>query len=195
MGRSQAEAASSPAGYDEGKATVKRIVIHNATLSVGVDSRDSANARLSRIAAGAGGYAVTLGNDMSVIRVKTELLASTIVEISTLGKVTDKSISGNDVTDEYSDYQLRLESATKARTRYLELLAKAENVEATLKVEKELERLSIEIEQLEGKIKKIDHLAAYSTISVHYHDLMKPGLLGYVAVGLYKSVKWLFVRG
>ncbi|MBK6622314.1 MAG: DUF4349 domain-containing protein [Saprospirales bacterium] len=101
---------------------------------------------------------------------------------------------GQDVTDEYTDYQIRLDNARKARERYLELLAKAENVEAALKVEKELERLNETIDLLEGKMTRIDHLSEFSTITIALKERKNPGLIGYIGIGLYYSVKWLFVR-
>jgi hypothetical protein len=86
--------------------------------------------------------------------VKSEHLNDAIKEISELGKVQGKSLSGQDVTEEYLDFQIRLENAEKSRERYLELLAKAENVEAALKVEKELERLNGTIDLLKGKMNR-----------------------------------------
>jgi len=173
----------------------KRLIIHNARLTVVVENPDSANVRLTKLAAATGGYVASLGNQHSTIRVKAEQLPYALAEIGKLGRIADKVMYGNDVTEEYTNYQIRLDNATRARARYLELLAKAENVEAALKVEKELERLSVEIEMLEGKIKHLSHLAEFATINIHFREKVKPGVLGYVAVGLYKSVRWLFVRG
>jgi hypothetical protein len=76
----------------------------------------------------------------------------------------------------------------------LELLAKAENVEAALKVEKELERLNSTIDLLKGKMNRINHLAEFSTITINLKEKKKPGIIGYVGIGIYRSVKWLFVR-
>jgi hypothetical protein len=54
--------------------------------------------------------------------------------------------------------------------------------------------LNGEIELMKGKMNRIDHLVAYSTISVYFSEKKKPGLIGYVGIGLWKAVKWLFVR-
>jgi hypothetical protein len=111
-----------------------------------------------------------------------------------LGKVQSQSVSGQDVTDQYRDYQIRLENAEKSRDRYLELLAKAENVEAALQVERELERLNETIDLLKGRMNRMDHLEAFSTITVQIKERKKPGVLGYVGLGVYHAFKWLFVR-
>jgi cell division protein ZapA (FtsZ GTPase activity inhibitor) len=171
-----------------------RMVIYNAALSITVTLPDSTNARLTDIANKYDGYVVTIGNHKSTIRVKSNQLKLAVDDISKLGKITYKRISGEDVTDRYVDFQIRLENAKKARERYLELLEKAENVEAALKVEKELERLNGEIDSLEGRLKQLMHLSDYSTITISIEEKRKLGVLGYIGVGLYKGVRWLFVR-
>ncbi|MES2726614.1 MAG: DUF4349 domain-containing protein [Bacteroidota bacterium] len=172
----------------------KRVIIYNAYVSLKVKNSDSANAALKAIAEKNGGYAMSLGDERAEIRVKAELLNDALLALHTVGKVTSKTVSGRDVTDEFYDTQIRLDNAKKARQRYLELLQKAENVETTLKVEKELERLNGEIDSFEGQINRLEHLSAYSTLTIRLKEKEKLGILGYVFVGAYKGIAWLFVR-
>jgi hypothetical protein len=171
-----------------------KMIIQNALLRVSTKNADTLNAQLIRLAEKYEGYAVTVGNDYSTIRVKSQHLDAALKDVGMLVKVKSKSVSGRDVTDEYRDYEIRLDNATKARARYLELLSKAENVEAALKVEKELERLNGEIDLLKGSMGKLEHLNEYATISLNITQKKKLGILGHVVVTLYKGVKWLFVR-
>ena len=173
----------------------KRMILYNADVTLKVKNTDTTLSRLKSIAQKYDGYAMSLGNTYASIRVKAAMLNPAIADIALLGKMEHKNIYGEDVTEEFYDANIRLENAQKARARYLELLAKAENVEAALKVEKELERLNGEIDILEGKLNRLKHLEEYSTITVNIHQKKKLGILGYVSVGLYKGVKWLFVRG
>jgi hypothetical protein len=108
--------------------------------------------------------------------------------------MTSKNVYGKDVTDEYFDNEIRLDNANKARQRYLELLQKAENVATTLLIEKELERLNVEIDSLKGKLERMNHLTDFSTIEIYLEQKEKLGILGYVFIGLYKGIEWLFVR-
>ncbi|MFZ4799107.1 MAG: DUF4349 domain-containing protein [Bacteroidia bacterium] len=180
---------------EENKSQVeKRIILYQATINLNVKNIDTANSYLKLIAEKNGGYAMSMGNKNTEIRVKAEKLNEAILEIANTGKIKSKNIYGNDVTDEYYDHEIRLDNAKKARQRYLELLAKAENVETTLKVEKELERLNGEIDLLEGKLNRLNHLNEYSTITIYLQERKKLGILGYVTVGLYEGIKWLFVR-
>ncbi|MEL6628160.1 MAG: DUF4349 domain-containing protein, partial [Bacteroidota bacterium] len=63
-----------------------------------------------------------------------------------------------------------------------------------LKVEKELERLNTELDLLKGQMKRLENLTTFATINIRHEEKKKPGPLGYIGLGLYHSVKWLFVR-
>jgi hypothetical protein len=171
-----------------------RKILYSAYLSLAVKSPDTANTHLEQIARRYEGYVNQIGTYQSVIRVKSDQLDAALAEVEALGKIKSKSLTGQDVTDEYLDYQIRLENATKARDRYLELLNQATSVEEILMVEKELERLNETIELMKGRMSRIDHLDEFATITVSLSEKKKPGVLGYVALGVYHGVKWLFVK-
>ncbi len=173
---------------------IERKILFSAYLSLTVKIPDTANSHIEKIAKKYKGYINETGTYRTIIRVKSEHLNAAIKEVSKLGKVESKEISGQDVTEEYLDYGIRLDNAEKSRKRYLELLAKAKNVEEALKVEKELERLNETIDLLKGRMNRIDHLSEFSTITINLKKNKKPGLIGYLGIGLYNSVKWLFVR-
>ena len=169
-------------------------ILYSAELSLSVSVVDSANLQIQQIAKSYGGFISEIGTQKSVIRVKAEQLEAAINAIVLLGKLQKKNIIGLNVTDEYYDYQVRLDNAQKARERYLQLLSQAENMEAALKVERELERLNEVIDLLTGRINRMDQFEKYSTITIYLKEKSKPGVFGYIGLGLYHAVKWLFVR-
>lgn len=171
------------------------MLVYTANMGVIVKNADTTIKTIAALAVEQGGYVVSKSNSRIAIRVESPKLDETLVRISKLGKLDYKSVYTEDVSDRYSDTQIRLENAEKARARYLELLAKAENVQAALLVEKELERLNTEIDQLRGQINKMDHDVRYSTITVNVTQKAKLGVLGYAFVGIWKGISWLFVRG
>lgn len=87
-------------------------------------------------------------------------------ELNKIGKVESKSITEEDVTEEYYDVKARLANARKVQDRLFSILKKANKVEDILKVEKEIERVGEKIEVLEGKIRYFDSKVDYSRISV-----------------------------
>ncbi|RZS90560.1 DUF4349 domain-containing protein [Aquimarina brevivitae] len=193
----QADAEVSPtsdaANYYDAEKNIKK-VLFSAFLTLKVKVPDTANVHIAKIAERYEGYVNEIGTYRTIIRVKSDRLQEALEEIAELGKVQRKTLVGKDVTEQYLDYQIRLENAEKSRERYLQLLAKAEDVESAVKVEKELERLNETIDLLKGKMKRINHLSEFSTITIRLKEKKKAGLLGYVGLGFYHAVKWLFVR-
>lgn len=170
-----------------------RKMIYDADITVIVKKPDTTNIQIVKIAKKYDGYVLNSGSTYTTIRVKADSLYYALAEIAGLGKVKNKNVFAEDITEEYANLNIRLENAQKARTRYLELLEKAANVDETLAVEKELERLNTDIDLLEGKINKLDHLEEYSTITVYVQKKVKPGPVGFVFKYLYKGVRYLFV--
>ena len=178
----------------ENKGVQERKILYQANVRLTVKIIDTTIAQLTQIAKEHKGYVNQAGTYQTIIRVGKGEFEKALAKIEKLGKLRHKNVIGQDVTNEYSDTQIRLDNAQKARKRYLELLAKAENVEAALKVEKELERLNEKIELFKGRMNRMNHLSEYSTITIYLKEKKKPGVLGYIGLGLYHSVRWLFVR-
>ena len=195
-----AERLAKSSDRSEDAVEIARKVVYNAWLTMEVKNPDSANVRFQSVAKRYGGYAQELGTTRAVIRVESDRLEEAITSLAGVGELTDRRLSGKDVTDEYLDLEIRLENAQKSRDRYLELLEQAENVEAALKVERELERLNGQIDLYKGRMKRLTHLSNFATITIRIQEKVetdepKPGILGYIGIGLYRGVKWLFVRG
>ena len=170
-------------------------MIYSAYFNLTVKNIDTANHHLTEIAKKYNGYVETVSTTRTVIRVKSQNINKAVADIEQLGKTTYKNLSVDNVSARYVDLQMRLDNALKSRNRYLELLKQAENVEAALKVEKELERLNLTIEQLKSQMNQIDKDSDMSKITVNLTQKKKLGPLGYVFKGVYLGVKWLFVRG
>ncbi len=179
---------------DQSKDPIDRMIIYRARVELVVEEPDSTAKQLSKIAKSFGGYLSKGSNRMNEIRVKSDQLEPALDVIAGLGKVKSRNIFSEDVTDTYKDLQIRLDNASQTRNRYLALLEKANEVEEILKIEKELERLSETIDLLKGKINQLEDQESLAAITIEVIPLTKPGIFGYVGVGLYKAVAWLFVR-
>jgi predicted nucleic acid-binding Zn-ribbon protein len=80
--------------------------------------------------------------------------------------VTSKSVSAQDVTEEYIDVSARLDNLERQEARLQEILNMTETVEDVLAVEKELERVRGEIESLTGRLNYLDDRIDFSTINI-----------------------------
>jgi hypothetical protein len=180
--------------FDKKVEEKERIISRNASLTLTVKKPDTAVAVISRFVEATKGINSSVSSSYLVIKVKEEMLDSTLLFLKSLGKAESVRVSADDLSDQYYDVVMRLENAEKARKRYLELLDKAANVQEILLVEKELERLNKDIESMKAQVENFQTRDKYSTININLNEKVKPGIIGYVFIGLYEGVKWLFVR-
>ena len=171
-----------------------RMVIRTASLSLRVERADSTLRRLTQLAESFGGYPASTDNTTARLRVPAARLDEALDRIAALGKVTDRRLSTEDITNGYRDLGIRLENAERTRQRYLALLERAETVTETLEIERELQRISEEVELLKARRLGLERDEALATVTVYLREREKIGPLGYVFVGLWKGISWLFVR-
>ncbi|MDX1909002.1 MAG: DUF4349 domain-containing protein [Bacteroidia bacterium] len=174
--------------------TVMRKVVYRGEMSLTVKNREQTGASLARLAQQYHGYVQHSSLDQYVIRVESTHLAAAMDSIAYLGRVTHRATHADDITDGYRDDVARLQQTRQVRDRYLALLERAEKVEEILLIEKELERINREIESLQDKLARMDDQLRLSPITVDLQEQVKPGVIGYVFVGLYRGIEWLFVR-
>lgn len=171
----------------------ERKVYYEANLTVAVTNVESSIDKLKSVLKGYEGFIVFSSNSFIRFRVRNTDMNKLIDEVGKLGELTRKNISGQDITEDYMDTKIRLENAYKARDRYLELLQKAATVDEMVKVEAELQRTTEKIELLEGRIKRYDQQVEYSLVEIYIEEKETPGPLGWIFVGAYKFIKWMFV--
>lgn len=174
--------------------STQRKLIYNINYEIAVRNRDSANVQLVKIAQFYGGYVLQLGTRSSIIRIPAEKLDSSSESFSKLGTIASVTKSAKDVTNEYYDTHRELENLVKTRLRYLEILEKATTVTEVLGVERELARVNIEIDKLTGRMERLKHLLAFSTITIVWEDLYYPGIIGYIGYYTWSAISWFFIR-
>ncbi|MBN1612501.1 MAG: DUF4349 domain-containing protein [Polyangiaceae bacterium] len=144
------------------------LLIYTATLRLAVYQAEPGLARAEKIAVDAGGYLVRRDNLSIVVRVPAARFKEVLHAMEQLGDVTGREIQAEDVTDEFLDLGTRLRNARAMRDRLQQLLERANTVEDALKVEQELGRLTGEIERLEGRLKLLRELLAFSTVKLEF---------------------------
>jgi hypothetical protein len=190
----QSEAFTKEQVLDNEKVSQKdRLLVYNAYLDLVAKQPDTLKSTFFALAEKYEGYVQKFSNEIAILKIKTESLEAVIQEIGKLGKLKRRQIVGDDVTESYLDYKIRLENAEKIRARYLSLLEKAQTIDEIIAVEKELARINTDIDLLKGKINLLDNQIAYATIQVNIQRKVQPSVLGYVFIGVYEGVKRLFV--
>jgi len=115
-----------------------------------------------------GGYLAGRKDTSVQVRIPSMRFREGFTMIEKLGDVTHRSVTADDVSEQYSDLEVRLQNLRATQKRLHEFLAKAGNVQDMLTVGRELERVAGEIEAIEGKMRFLRSRAAFSLVTVGF---------------------------
>ena len=164
-----------------------RKVINNAFINLDIENYDEKFNQIIHMVTSKGGYvehsdtqykyyvpenpeqSLKVGNIS--VRVPENIFISTIDEIKALGIVTNFGMGGQDITMQYRDTASEVENLKIQEQRLREIMAKTNNVNEILEVERELSRVRGDINRLTGNIKRWDDLVALSTINISLNEV------------------------
>ena len=150
-------------------------VIKTADLQLEVaDGRLGRTLREGReIAEAAGGFLLSTSIDgvdrrrgEFVIRVPAERFEETLTALEELGTIAGEHVRGEDVSQEFVDLEARLRNATAQEEVLFRLYDRSNSIADTIRVQRELEDVQLEIERLRGRLRYLEDRTDLSTISV-----------------------------
>ncbi|HDD54711.1 MAG TPA: DUF4349 domain-containing protein [Chloroflexi bacterium] len=158
-----------------------RMVIKNASLSIVVEEPAATMGLISSLAESLGGYVVSsnlyrvqMDSGLEIpqasitIRVPAEKLDQVLDEIkSGAGQVLSENVTGQDVTQEYTDLESRLRNLERAEEQLVEILEGSYETEDVLSVYNRLVDIREQIEVIKGQMQYYEQSAALSSISVN----------------------------
>jgi hypothetical protein len=144
-----------------------QLLVYTAQLTLAVYRVPEGLAEVEAIGKSLGGYLASRQDNAITIRVPRDRFEEAVGRVAKSGDVVHREVNALDVTDEYVDLEIRLKNARAMRDRLATLLEKAPVKEA-LEIEKELGRVTAEIESMEGKLKLLRDRVAFSTITVTF---------------------------
>jgi hypothetical protein len=162
-GKNQAGESGGPAPSAAGP-----LLIYKATLHMAVFETKKSLDEVEKLAKDVGGYLVKREDQSITVRVPSKKFDGAVDRISKLGDMLHRNVSVDDVTEQFHDMQIRQRNLEVVRNRLEELLKKAANVTEAITVERELERVTTEIERLKGRLKYLSELIMFSTITVNF---------------------------
>lgn len=152
-----------------------RIVIRNAELSIEVTDVTQSDEQVRTLVSQVGGYLLSSstsgeGNELS-INLSTKVPASqfdaTLNAFQAMAsKVRSRSVTGEDVTEEFVDITARLHTLEITRDRVESLLSKATLIDDMIKINTSLSEIQGQIEQIQGRMQYLSQSAAFSTIEL-----------------------------
>lgn len=145
----------------------QKYLIYTARITMAVYQVGPGLDLVERIGTDMGGYLSQKSDREITIRVPRARFDEALKKVEASGDVVHRDISARDVTDEFVDLDARLRNARAMRDRLQQLLAKAAVKEA-LEIEKELGRITGDIESMEGKLKLLSDRISFATITVSF---------------------------
>jgi hypothetical protein len=107
-----------------------------------------------------------------VIRVPAERFDEAMSDLRDLGEVEGQSMSGEDVSAQFVDLEARLRAWQAQEAVLLDLMGQATSIEATIRVQSELQDVQVRIEQIKGELRLLEDRTSYATIQV---SMREPG--------------------
>jgi hypothetical protein len=156
--------------------TEDRMIVRNGDISLVVEDVINARDAIAQLAARFDGYIVSSqisGEEEEMrgwisIRVPDERFDQALAELRDLAvRVKSESTSSQDVTQEYTDLQARLNNAEATEKQYLTLLEKATDVQDILSIYQSLSQVRQEIEQIKGQMQYLERTSSMSLISAY----------------------------
>jgi hypothetical protein len=173
------KASGSSDSFDGDVVTGDRKLIRRASLQIEVQDFEESSDRVAAIAGDADGfvsgsnsYVTDTGRRRGTITIRVpESEFFTVIELlEGVGDVESKSVSSEDVSEEYVDLEARLGNLERQEGRLLEIFERAETVEDILKVEEQLGRVRGQIESLTGRLRFLENRVSLSTVSVELFE-------------------------
>lgn len=184
--QSKQEPPPPPAQEESADGDSPRQIIKNGSITIELESLDSAHKSVEKLIGDADGYVET--SELSdydtrrmtmSLRVPESNFDSAMSALAGLGEVVSQSVSTKDVTGETVDLAAKLKNQRALEARLNELLQQAQTVSEILEIERELARVRAEIDSLDGRAKALNSQVEMSTIHLVLME-EKPGGFGQV---------------
>lgn len=168
---------------DGGATSVPRIgpnVIKTADIELEVPRDEVEGAVRDSIAAAGrfGGFVLTTsmegegaGSASVVLRVPADAFERALGALESLGEVKEEVISGQDVGQEFVDLEARVRNLEAQETVLLRLMERAATVDDSIRVQRELQGVQLEIERLTGRLMYLRDQTEMSTIAVSFVEV------------------------
>jgi hypothetical protein len=165
------------------------LLIYMAEIHLAVYEVDAKQDAILAAVTEMGGFLAQRTDDMLVVRVPAARYRDALAVVEATGDVLHRNVQVLDVGEEFRDNAIRIRNAEQMRDRLAQLLTRANDVEAALAIERELGRLTDEIERLKGRQRYLADRISFSTITVRFQPLSTEPAAG--ADGFVLPFPWL----
>lgn len=185
--KAKREAAAPAAGGSGGFAAanqaaegLNRKIIYKANLTMQVEDYGKAQSDIRDLAALSGGYILQFTENTSnfeqggtfVIKVPASGFSSFLKDLEQIKLKTpmQRSIQGQDVSEEYVDLEARLKAKQVVEARLISFMEKAVKTDELVSFSNELGKVQEEIERIKGRMRFIDQNVSFSTVEIRVYQ-------------------------
>lgn len=165
-----AEAEIGGSGNTGGVNQQERKLIKTGSVNLEVENLASAEQAVETWCKNFNGYISSSYNQENsasfTVRIPSAKFDLAMDTLGDLGKIKYRSLSTQDVSEQFYDLQTRLETRKILRDRLQSYLASAKDMKDMLQIERELNDTLSEIESMEGSMRRLSGQIDYSTINV-----------------------------
>lgn len=154
-------------------------LIRNADLRVEVPSLEPALDRVRAVAAEQNGTVAGLelraesGDRRTAtvtVRVPEDRFDAALSSLRSVGTVRSESVQAQDVTEEYVDLTAKRDSLSRQLGQYQRIMANTTGVDQVLKVQEEVERVQLELDRTEGRLRYLESRTSFSRITLRLEE-------------------------
>jgi uncharacterized lipoprotein NlpE involved in copper resistance len=164
---------------DAVNAKIAKKIIKDGSLSIQTENLKNARAAIDSLLKKTNSYlqSENYTNDYyteeytMVLRIESKNFDTFLsnVSIDKIGKITEKSVTARDVTEDYYDTAIRLKNKELYLEKYREFLKQSKTVADMLEVQEKIRNMEEEIESAKGRLRFIDDRVNYSTINLRLY--------------------------
>lgn len=189
VSKSTADATNSSSKNSGNK--VQRKIIKNGYLNLEATDVEEAYTKILNYAIKNKGYEFKRGTSKNgkysvitaQIKISPEGLDLLMNYAGDQAEVINSKVSSDDISANYYDSQTRLTTSKNSLVKYYEFLQQSKNIDETLRIQTEINRITMEIESLEGQIKMWDALISESTLDITINEKGDP-------LKIKQEIKW-----
>lgn len=145
-------------------------IVKNGNINVEVENLTTSEDIVSKWVTKYEGYISNTYSTKTLIsitaKIPTAKFDEAMNEVGTFGKVVNRSIYTDDVTDQYYDLETRLKNRKILQSKLQDYLKSAKDISELLKIENQLNSVTSEIESMESQFKNLNTRIDYATINV-----------------------------
>jgi hypothetical protein len=154
-------------------------IIRTGSIAIRVERGEFARAfdAASLVAARYGGYvqsSSTSGTKVHsgdlLLRVPADRFDQALSDLRALGTRESESVSSEDVSGQLVDLEARLRTWQAQEAVLLDLMSRATTIEATIRVQSELQDVQVRIEEIKGRLNLLQDRTDLATIQVSLHE-------------------------